>query len=48
MRSIWLVPPPDWHGLEPDESGFIHLSIAEFNLLQLAPLVFENFILPGE
>jgi hypothetical protein len=21
-----------WHGLEPDDSGFVHLSIAEFSL----------------
>ena len=21
-----------WHGLQPDETGFVHLSIAEFSL----------------
>jgi hypothetical protein len=21
-----------WHGLQPDENGFVHLSIAEFSL----------------
>jgi hypothetical protein len=35
QRFASAVPfnvPAQWHGLEPDEQGVVHLSIAEFSL----------------